>query len=81
MRTMAAMKTTTAMTPRGWRPVLTGFLRVRLGPTSTPLGREPPKEATRVPTLLPRRYSPRACTKLGCPAPPTSPCVKGGRPG
>jgi len=41
MRTMAAMMAMTATTPRGWRPVLTGSSRVRLGPTSTPHGREP----------------------------------------
>jgi len=40
MTMMAAMVTTTAMTPRGWRPVSTGSSRVRLRPVSTSRGRE-----------------------------------------
>jgi len=40
MRTMAVMVTTTAMTPRGWRPVSIGSSRVRLRPASTSRGWE-----------------------------------------
>jgi len=39
MRTMVATMTTTATTPRGWRPVWTESSRARLEPTSTPRGR------------------------------------------
>ena len=43
MKTMAAMVTTTATIPRGWRPVSTGSSRARLKPASTSRGRESPR--------------------------------------
>jgi hypothetical protein len=40
MRMIASMVTTTVTTPRGWRPVSIGSLRIRLRPASTSRGRE-----------------------------------------
>ena len=64
MRTMAVMVTMTATTPRGWHPVLTGSLRVRLRPTSMLRGQEPQREGQAGLTSVNRGSHPHAAPAL-----------------
>jgi len=84
MRTMAVMVMTTAMTPRGWRPVSTGSSRVRLRPASTFCGQESLRgrqaglvrdnRGSHLRTAL-TPTPPSACGRSDCPPPPTSTLV------